>query len=48
MKALKLNYIFRALDYFLWPAMWLLGGFVFPIQETHMWHVENGTGMLKG
>lgn len=48
MNALKLNYIFRAFDYFLWPAMWLLGGFVFPIQETHIWHVKKWNWNAKG
>ena len=31
--------IFRSIDYLLWPFMWVLGGFVFPVQETHLWHV---------
>lgn len=48
MEALKLNYIFRALDYSLWPFMWLLGGFVFPVQETHMWHVRKWNWNAKG
>lgn len=30
----------RIPDILLWPFMWILGGFVFPIQETHVWHVK--------
>lgn len=36
----KLNFIFRFFDFLLWPCMWILGGFVFPVQETHPWHVK--------
>ncbi len=32
--------MFRILDILLWPFMWILGGFVFPVQETHVWHVK--------
>ncbi len=35
-----MNIIFRLVDYLLWPAMWILGGFKFPVQETHPWHVR--------
>ncbi len=40
MKIPKLNIVFRVFDLFLWPFMWILGGFVFPVQETHPWHVR--------
>lgn len=30
----------KMFDYLLWPFMWILGGFVFPVQETHAWHVK--------
>ena len=32
--------MFRIFDILLWPFMWVLGGFVFPVQETHAWHVR--------
>jgi len=32
--------MFRILDMLLWPFMWVLGGFAFPVQETHPWHVR--------
>lgn len=32
--------MFRILDILLLPFMWILGGFVFPVQETHAWHVK--------
>lgn len=40
MKVPKLNFIFRLLDFLLWPFMWILGGFNFSVQETHPWHVK--------
>lgn len=40
MKVPKLNIIFRLADILLWPFMWILGGFNFPVQETHAWHVR--------
>lgn len=30
----------RIFDYLLWPFMYFLGGFKFPVQETHAWHVK--------
>lgn len=36
----KVNFIFRMLDVLLFPFMYVFGGFKFPIQETHMWHVK--------
>jgi len=36
----KLNFVFRFFDFLLWPFMWILGGFVFPVQETHQWHAR--------
>lgn len=30
----------RLFDILLWPFMWILGGFKFPVQETHPWHVK--------
>ncbi len=40
MKIPKLNFIFRFFDILLWPIMFLLSGFKFPVQETHPWHVK--------
>lgn len=40
MKVPKLNFIFRLFDFVLFPFMWILGGFKFPVQETHAWHVK--------
>lgn len=40
MKSFDLNIIFRLFDFVLWLFMWVLGGFNFPVQETHMWHVK--------
>lgn len=36
----KINFIFRVFDWLSSPFMWILGGFIFPIQETHAWHVK--------
>lgn len=41
MKEIKVNIIFRMIDILLWPFMFILGGFKFPVQETHAWHVMN-------
>lgn len=41
MKPPKLNIIFRLFDFALIPLMWILGGFTFPLQETHAWHGVN-------
>lgn len=50
MKVPKLNYIFRLLDFLLWPIMIILSGFKLPAQETHIWHVKKwkwkGDGLL--
>lgn len=35
--------MFEIFDTLLWPFMWILGGFVFPVQETHVWHVKKHT-----
>lgn len=40
MKVSKLNLVFRLLDFLLWPFMFILGGFKFPVQETHIWHMH--------
>lgn len=40
MKIRKINIVFRSIDFLLWPFMWILGGLVFPVQETHAWHVS--------
>lgn len=48
MKVPKLNLIFRLFDFLLWPFMFLLGGFRFPIQETHPWHVRKWNWKNKG
>ena len=40
MKPQELNFIFRVFDALLSPFMWILGGFTFPVQETHPWHVK--------
>jgi hypothetical protein len=36
----RLNFIFRLFDFLLWPFVWILGELVFPVQETHAWHVS--------
>jgi len=36
----QLNIIFRLIDFLLWPFMWILGGFRFPVQESHPWNVK--------
>ncbi len=52
MKIPKVNIVFRFLDFLLWPIMFLLSGFKFPVQESHPWHVkkwkwkENGVKVL--
>lgn len=51
MKEIKVNIIFRLVDFILWPFMFILGGFKFPVQETHAWHVmkwdwKNTRGLL--
>ncbi len=39
----------RLFDIMLWPFMWILGGFNFPVQETHAWHVKkHNWGKQKG
>lgn len=39
----------RLFDIMLWPFMWILGGFKFPVQETHAWHVKkHNWGKQKG
>lgn len=48
MKIPKLNIIFRLFDFLLWPFMWLLGGMIFPVQETHPWHVKKYNWKNKG
>lgn len=48
MEVPKLNYIFRLLDFLLWPLMFLVGGFKFPVQETHPWHVKRYPWNRKG
>lgn len=30
----------RLFDILLWPFMRILGGFKFPVQETHIWHMK--------
>lgn len=40
MKTPKLSFIFRLFDFLLTPFMWILGGFKFPLQETHLWHIS--------
>jgi hypothetical protein len=40
MKPLEENIFFRILDVLLYPFMWILGGLVFPVQETHDWHAK--------
>lgn len=40
MKVPEVNILFRVVDILLYPFMWILGGFTFPIQETHKWHVR--------
>lgn len=40
MRIPKLKFIFRVFDLLLSPFMWILGGFTFPVQETHPWHVR--------
>lgn len=40
MKIPEVNIIFRFFDILLWPFMYILGGFNFPVQETHAWHVK--------
>lgn len=40
MKVVKLNIIFRFVDFLLSPFMWVLGGFTLPLQETHVWHMK--------
>lgn len=37
---LEITFIFRIFDFLLSPFMWILGGFVFPVHETHPWHVK--------
>lgn len=32
--------MFKLIDILLWPFMLILGGFKFPVQETHAWHVK--------
>lgn len=39
-KVPKVNIIFRFIDFLLSPIMWILGGFTFPLQETHYWHIR--------
>ncbi len=50
MKVPKVNIIFRILDLLLSPIMWILGGFVFPLQESHPWNVKKwkwkGNGLV--
>ena len=41
----------RIFDILLMPFMWFLGGFKFPVQETHAWHVrkhnwKNANGLV--
>lgn len=40
MKLPNINIIFRLLDFLLFPFMRFLGGFKFPVQETHPWHIK--------
>lgn len=40
MKVPKVNIIFRLFDFLLTPFMLILGGFTFPLQETHIWHMH--------
>jgi hypothetical protein len=40
MKPPEENILFRVSDALLCPFMWILGGLVFPVQETHKWHVK--------
>ncbi|EKE05331.1 MAG: hypothetical protein ACD_19C00355G0011 [uncultured bacterium] len=48
MKTPEVSIIFRLVDFLLFPFMWILGGFKFPIQESHPWNVRKWNWMDKG
>ncbi len=37
----EVPFYFRALDYLLRPAMWVIDEFKMPLMETHPWHPQN-------
>lgn len=37
----EVPFYFRAIDYLLTPAMWVINGFKTPLMETHPWHPQN-------
>jgi len=40
MKPPEESILFKVFDVLLYPFMWILSGFVLPVQETHKWHAK--------